>query len=90
MERSSHPNAVSGLANLTVAVADAAKVAGWYRVLTSSEGAAIENRDLDAAGTRRFHLGPHQLDIVSPRGPNMANRGISAALETLGLYQSDP
>jgi hypothetical protein len=65
----SHPNAVSGLANLTVAVADAAKVAGWYRVLTSSEGAAIENRDLDATGTR-FHLGPHQLDIVSPRGPN--------------------
>ena len=29
----------------------------------------IEHRDLDAAGTR-FQLGSHQLDIVSPRGPN--------------------
>jgi hypothetical protein len=64
-----HRNGVSGLANLTIAVADAAKVAGWYRTITGSEGIAIEPRDLDAAGTR-FQLGSHQLDIVSPRGPN--------------------
>ncbi len=65
----SHPNGVRGLANLTVAVADAAKVAGWYRVITGSNGMPIEDRDLDVAGTR-FELGPHQLDIVAPRGPN--------------------
>jgi catechol 2,3-dioxygenase-like lactoylglutathione lyase family enzyme len=65
----SHPNGVRGLANLTVAVADAAKVAGWYRVITGSNGTPIEDRDLDAAGTR-FAIGPHQLDIVSPSGPN--------------------
>ncbi len=65
----SHPNRVRGLANLTVAVADAAKVAGWYRVITGSSGTPIEDRDLDAAGTR-FGIGPHQLDIVSPSGPN--------------------
>jgi hypothetical protein len=64
-----HRNGVSGLANFVVAVADAAKVAGWYRVITGSDGAAIEHRDLDAAGTR-FQLGSHQLDIVSPRGPS--------------------
>jgi catechol 2,3-dioxygenase-like lactoylglutathione lyase family enzyme len=64
-----HRNGVSGLANLTIAVADAAKVAGWYRVMLASAGTAIEDRDLDAAGTR-FQLGSHQLDIVSPRGPN--------------------
>jgi catechol 2,3-dioxygenase-like lactoylglutathione lyase family enzyme len=64
-----HRNGVSGLANLVVAVADVAKVAGWYRVITGNDGAAIEHRDLDAAGAR-FQLGSHQLDIVSPRGPN--------------------
>jgi len=64
-----HRNGVSGLANLVVAVADTAKVAGWYRVITGSDGAAIEHRDLDADGTR-FQLGSHQLDIVSPHGPN--------------------
>ncbi len=65
----SHRNGVSGLANLVVAVADAAKVAGWYRIITGSEGSAIEHRELDATGTR-FQIGSHQLDIVSPRGPN--------------------
>jgi catechol 2,3-dioxygenase-like lactoylglutathione lyase family enzyme len=64
-----HRNGVSGLADLVIAVVDAAKVAGWYRIITGSEGTAIEHRDLDAAGTR-FQLGSHQLDIVSPRGPN--------------------
>jgi catechol 2,3-dioxygenase-like lactoylglutathione lyase family enzyme len=62
-----HRNGVIGLANLVVAVADAAKVSGWYRGITGREGTAIEHRDLDAAGTR-FQLGSHQLDIVSPRG----------------------
>jgi hypothetical protein len=38
-------------------------------VITGNDGAAIEHRDLDAAGAR-FQLGSHQLDIVSPRGPN--------------------
>lgn len=61
-----HRNGVTGLANLIVAVPDAAKVAGWYRIITASEGSAIEHRDLDATGTR-FLLGSHQLDIVSPR-----------------------
>ncbi len=64
-----HRNGVSGLANLTIAVADTPNVAGWYRTITGSEGAPIEHPDLDAFGTR-FQLGSHQLDIVSPRGPN--------------------
>jgi catechol 2,3-dioxygenase-like lactoylglutathione lyase family enzyme len=64
-----HRNGVTGLANMVVAVADAAKVAGWYRIVTGSEGKAIEHRDLDAAGTR-FELGSHEVDIVSPRGAN--------------------
>jgi catechol 2,3-dioxygenase-like lactoylglutathione lyase family enzyme len=62
-----HRNGVSGLANLVVAVPDAAKVAGWYRIVTGNDGTSVEHRDLDAAGTR-FQLGSHQLDIVSPRG----------------------
>ena len=62
-----HRNGVSGVANLVVAVPDAAKVAGWYRIITGADGAAIEHRELDAAGTR-FILGSHQLDIVAPRG----------------------
>ncbi len=63
-----HRNGVTGLANLVLAVADAAKVTEWYRTITGSPGNAIEHGDLDAVGTR-FQLGSHQLDIVSPRGP---------------------
>ena len=62
-----HRNGVSGLANLVVAVPDAAKVAGWYRTITGSAGMAIEHRDPDASGTR-FEFGSHQVDIVAPRG----------------------
>ncbi|HLX36325.1 MAG TPA: VOC family protein, partial [Candidatus Binataceae bacterium] len=40
-----HRNGVSGLANLIVAVPDAAKVAGWYRIITGSDGEAIEHRE---------------------------------------------
>jgi catechol 2,3-dioxygenase-like lactoylglutathione lyase family enzyme len=61
-----HRNRVSGIANLVVAVPDAAKAAGWYRTITGSEGTPIEHRDLDANGTR-FELGSHQVDIVAPR-----------------------
>lgn len=64
-----HRNGGTGLVNLVIAVPDAAKVAGWYRVITGSAGAKIEHRDLDATGVR-FQLGSHQLDIVSPRGPS--------------------
>ena len=64
-----HRNGITGLANLVVAVEDAAKVAGWYRVITAGAGEAIEHRDLDASGAR-FQLGSHQLDIVAPRGSN--------------------
>jgi catechol 2,3-dioxygenase-like lactoylglutathione lyase family enzyme len=81
-----HRNGVSGLANLVVAVADAAKVAGWYRIITGSEGTAIEHRDLDAAGTR-FQLGSHQLDIVAPRGPNGPVAEFLRA-RTAGPYQA--
>jgi len=65
----SHRNGVTGLAELVVAVPDASKVAGWYRVILGSNGEAIEHRDIDASGVR-FTLGSHRLDIVSPRGPN--------------------
>jgi catechol 2,3-dioxygenase-like lactoylglutathione lyase family enzyme len=65
----SHRNGVSGLANLIVAVPDAAKAAGWYRTILGGEGEGVEHRDIDARGTR-FMLGAHQLDIVSPKGAN--------------------
>lgn len=64
-----HRNGIIGLANLTVAVPDVAKVAAWYRVISASEGSAVEHQDLEAAGTR-FQMGPHQLDLVAPRGHN--------------------
>lgn len=64
-----HRNGIIGLANLTVAVPDVAKVAAWYRVISASEGSAVEHQDLEAAGTR-FQMGPHQLDLVAPRGDN--------------------
>lgn len=64
-----HRNGVSGLANLIVAVPDAAKTAAWYRIIMGSDGESVEHRELDALGSR-FQLGSHQVDIVSPHGPD--------------------
>ena len=83
-----HRNGVSGLANLTIAVTDAAKVAGWYRVLPAAKGASIEDRDLDAAGTR-FQLGTASAGYRFATRTERPSRGISAHSKRRPL-SSDP
>ena len=67
----SHRNGVSGIANLMVAVPDAAKAAGWYRQIIGADGAPVEHRELGARGTR-FRFGIHQLDVVEANGEGVA------------------
>jgi catechol 2,3-dioxygenase-like lactoylglutathione lyase family enzyme len=83
-----HPNGVTGFGTLTVAVEDAATVAGWYAQVLGRPGARTVSGTLRGAGTR-FVIGPHALDLLAPDasgGPLrewLAARGGSPYLATL-------
>lgn len=62
----SHRNGVLGLQRLTVAAPEPFKAATWYREAAGAEGVPIDRPELEASGVR-FSIGPHQLDLVSPR-----------------------
>jgi hypothetical protein len=64
--QTSHPNGVTGLASITVATDDVARLRGWWSPVLGQPGVEIERGDIDAAGVR-FMAGPHALDFVSPR-----------------------
>ena len=61
-----HANGVTGVGGVTVAVDDAARVAGWYTRLLGGPGTEIERPELEAAGVR-VAIGPHTFDFVAPR-----------------------
>jgi catechol 2,3-dioxygenase-like lactoylglutathione lyase family enzyme len=89
-----HPNGVTGISSLTIAVDDVAAVRGWGASALPAPGRDVERADLDAAGVA-FPLtdsGP-TLEFVAPRHPTsplaawLQSRGPSpyaAALTTLG------
>lgn len=62
-----HPNQVTGIGTLTIAIEDLATVRSWYASILGTEGKEIERADLDAAGVR-FTIGPHGFDFVAPKG----------------------
>jgi hypothetical protein len=65
--QTSHPNGVTGIASITVATDDVARVRGWWSPVLRQPGAEIQRGDIDASGVR-FMAGPHALDFVAPRG----------------------
>jgi catechol 2,3-dioxygenase-like lactoylglutathione lyase family enzyme len=84
-----HANGVTGVAGVTVAVGDLARVRGWYAAVLGGPGAEIERPELQAAGVR-FEIGPHTFDFVTPRRPGagpvaawLAARGPSPYAATL-------
>jgi hypothetical protein len=62
----SHPNRVNGVAGITVATDDVARVRGWWSPVLGQPGTEIERADIDGAGVR-FTAGQHTLDFVAPR-----------------------
>ena len=83
-----HPNGVTGIGTLTVAVDDVPTAADWYMQVLGRPGAGTVSATLQGGGTR-FLIGPHTLDLLTPdgrRGPLgqwLETRGSSPYLATL-------
>jgi catechol 2,3-dioxygenase-like lactoylglutathione lyase family enzyme len=88
-----HANGVIGIGTVTVAVADAARVRGWYATALGRPGGDAARNDLDAAGTR-FTIGPHTLEFLQPRTPSspladwLHRRGSAPYAATLRAHAS--
>lgn len=61
-----HQNQATGLETLALAVEDSSSACQWHADVLHDDGAEIECVELAAVG-RRFVLGTHRLDILSPR-----------------------
>jgi len=75
-----HPNGVTGVAGITVATDDVARLRGWWSPVLRQPGTEIERSDVGAAGVR-FLAGPHALDFVAPKA---ASSPIEGWLKTRG------
>jgi Glyoxalase-like domain len=64
-----HANGVIGVAGITVATDDVARVRGWWSPVLGQPGTEIERADIGAAGVR-FTAGQHAIDFVAPRNPS--------------------
>src|SRR5439155_403832 len=78
-----HPNGVTGIGTVTVAVWDVPPVARWYAEVLRRPGRDLERSEVDAAGVR-FTVGSHTLAFVAPRG----GPGPSASGRTLRTRRS--
>jgi catechol 2,3-dioxygenase-like lactoylglutathione lyase family enzyme len=60
-----HENGTRGIAAVTVAVDDLARIRQWYKAALGRDGAEIAREELQARGLR-FRIGPHLFDFVKP------------------------
>lgn len=67
--QTNHPNGVTGIGALTLAVGDAASVGGWYAGVLGGGGQAITRSGVGGSGLR-FALGPHALEVLTPDDPD--------------------
>lgn len=90
-----HPNGVTGIGTVTVAVEDVATVSGWYAKALGRPGEAVQRDDVDGAGVR-FTIGSHVFDFVAPRAAGgslsdwLGARGPSPYAATLLTAARDP
>ena len=83
-----HPNGVTGVGTVVVAVDDVARVRGWYAAVLGRPGRDVRRPELDAAGAR-FDVGPHAFEFLAPAGPGgplgawLRTRGASPYAATL-------
>lgn len=64
-----HPNGVTGIGTITVAVEDVATVRRWYSAVLGVPGQDVGRPELQAVGAR-FTIGPHGFDFVAPARPS--------------------
>jgi len=63
----SHQNGAAGVESLAIAVTEPNPIRLIYEKALGNRGENIERNDLQAAGVR-FALGPHELQVIAPRG----------------------
>jgi len=64
-----HPNGVTGISSVTVAVDDVPVVRGWYDKALGTPAREIRRDDVDGIGVRVI-VGPHVFDFLAPRRPH--------------------
>ncbi len=90
-----HPNGVTGIGTVTVAVDDLAAVRRWYAAALGVPGDLLARPELGATGVR-FTLGPHTFEFLAPTGAGairdwLGARGPSPYAATLvGATQRGP
>jgi len=67
-----HPNRVTGIETLTIAVDNLETIRSWYESMLRTKGLEIERPDLDAIGVR-FRIGPHDFEFVIPEHPGLVS-----------------
>jgi catechol 2,3-dioxygenase-like lactoylglutathione lyase family enzyme len=63
-----HPNGVTGVRTLTIAVQDTARGLKIYSSVLGNPGERVERPDIGGEGVR-FMVGPHELQFVAPTNP---------------------
>jgi catechol 2,3-dioxygenase-like lactoylglutathione lyase family enzyme len=90
-----HPNGVTGIGTVTVAVELVETVRDWYARALGRPGEDIQRDDLAAAGVQ-FTVGPHGFEFLAPRGPQsplvrwLETRGPSPYAATLRSPSAPP
>src|SRR5262249_44921531 len=83
-----HPNGVTGIGALTVAVDDVGRVGDWYARTLGKPGQRIVSEELGGVG-QRFVIGRHTIDLIAPDPASspltswLAARGASPYAATL-------
>jgi hypothetical protein len=63
-----HPNSVTGVRTLAIAVQDTATPLKIYSSVLGNPGERVERSDIGGAGVR-FMVGPHELQFLAPMNP---------------------
>jgi catechol 2,3-dioxygenase-like lactoylglutathione lyase family enzyme len=90
-----HPNGVTGVRTVTVAVGDVGAIRRWYARAIGHPGEDIRRDDVRGDGVR-FTVGPHRLELLTPRdgvsplGEWLRRRGPSPWAATLAASGAPP
>lgn len=63
-----HPNQVTGIEQVMIAVRELESIRKWYGALLGASAAVISAPDLNAEGIG-FDVGPHAFEFLAPRDP---------------------
>ena len=63
-----HPNGITGIKKVSVAVGESARIETWYEALLGEKGRPASNSSLGAEGVK-FQAGPHVMEFLAPRDP---------------------